>query len=176
MNEYFKNTAVMDSLTGAYNRRYIDENIDALIKSVTRANSVLTFMVIHIDFFKKFNEAYGHAKGDNCLKNVAKILAQSAKRDSDVVARYTGDEFIVVLPNTDENGARLVIERLEKNLGDFNIPHEKSEISDRVTVSIGAVVGSKDFSLTGLDFLGKAHEALSVSTENGRNRYTLQSI
>ncbi|MCL2834260.1 MAG: GGDEF domain-containing protein [Treponema sp.] len=176
MKEYFKNIAVKDPLTSVYNRRYIDENIDRLIKSISRANSILSLMMIDLDFFKKYNENYGHEKGDNCLKNIAKVLTLSLKRDNDVIARYGGEEFIVILPYTDEKGANMIAERLLKNIKDFNIPHEKSEVSDRMTISIGIVTGGSNFSLTGDDYINKAGDALLVSKQNGRDRYTLLNI
>jgi len=175
-NEYFKNMAVKDTLTSVYNRRYVDENTDLLIKSISRANSILSLMMIDLDFFRKYNETYGHEKGDNCLKNIAKVLTLSFKRDNDVIARYGGDEFIVILPYTDEKGANMIADRLLKNISDFNIPHEKSEISDRVTVSIGVVTGGSNFSLTGENYINKANEALMISRQNGHNRYTLLNM
>jgi len=171
--EYFKNMEVKDVLTSVYNRRYIDENIDRLIKSITRAHGIISLMIIDLDFFRKYNETYGHSKGDNCLKNVAKVLSQSVKRDNDVVARYGHEEFIIILPNTDEKGAAIIADRLLKNIRDFNIPHEKSEVADRMTISIGATSGGGNFSLVGDDYLKKAKEALALSKQNGRNRYTL---
>jgi len=176
MNEYFKKMEVMDALTGVYNRRYIDENIDRLIKSVTRANGVLSLMMIDLDFFKKYNDSYGHGKGDNCLRNIAKILGQSLKRDNDVVARYGGEEFIAILPYTDEKGAQMIADRLIKNVKDFNIPHAQSEIADRVTISIGITTGGGNYSLTGTDYINKANEALDHSKRDGRNRYTFINI
>ena len=176
MMEYFKNTSVKDALSGVYNRRYIDENIDNLIKSVSRSNGAISLMIIDLDFFRKYNEMYGHGKGDNCLKNTAKLLTQTLKRDNDIVARYGGKEFLAILPNTDENGARQIADKFLKNVRDFNIPFEKSEISDRVTVSIGVVSGGKNFSLAGEEYIKKAGEALAASKQNGCNRYTLYSI
>lgn len=176
MQEYFRNIAVMDPLTSVYNRRYIDENIPRLIKSISRANGLLSLMMIDLDFFKKFNETYGHDKGDNCLKNIAKILTLSLKRDNDIIARYGGEEFLVVLPYTDEKGANMIADRLLKNIRDFNIPYEKNESSDRMTVSIGIVTGGSDYSLTGEDYIKKANEALDISKNTGRNRYTMLNI
>jgi len=172
LKEQMQNTAELDHLTGVYNRRYIDENIESLIKTISRADGCLTFMMVDLDLFKKFNEKYGHTKGDSCLKNVAKVLAQSVKRDNDIVARYGGEEFLVILPFTDENGSRVIAERLLKNVKSFNIPFFESDVADRVTISIGVVTGGHNVKLTGDDFINKAAEALVVSKMNGRDRYT----
>jgi len=173
MKEYMKDMAVMDPLTSVYSRRYIDENMDRLIKSVNRANSMLSLMMVDLDFFKNYNETYGLGKGDNCLRNVAKVFTLSLKRDNDIVARYGGEEFIIIMPNTDEKGARMIADRLLKNVKEFNIPHEKSDVADRITISIGITTGGGNYSLTSDDYISKASEALAISKQNGRNRYTL---
>ena len=176
MREYFGNMATTDALTRVYNRRYIDENIDRLVKSISRANGVLSLMMIDLDFFRRYNDAFGHSKGDTCLKMIAGVLNDGLKRDNDFVARYGGEEFVAILPNTDEKGACMIADRLLANIKDCNIPHEKSEIADHVTVSIGVTTGGKDFTHTGDDYIKKAEEALSLSKQNGRNRYTLLAL
>lgn len=176
MREYFDSMALHDVLTGIYNRRYIDENINHLVKSVSRSNGVFSLMMIDVDFFRNYNETYGHNKGDSCLKIIAKVLAQSLKRDNDFVARYGSKEFIVVLPSTDENGAHMIADRLLRNIGDCNIPHEKSDVANHVTISIGGTTSSGNYKYSGDDYINNAKEALQVSEHNGCNRYTLQKL
>jgi len=176
MRVYFENMALHDALTGIYNRRYIYENINRLVKSISRANGVFSLMMIDVDFFKRYNEAYGHSKGDNCLKIIAKVLTQSLKRDNDFVARYGSKEFVAVLPNTGEDGARMIADRLLKNISDCKIQHEKSDTANYVTISIGATTSSGNYTYSGDDYIKKAEEALHVSEQNGRNRYTLVKL
>ena len=176
MTEYFETMSVKDALTNVYNRRYIDENLNTLVKAITRSGGELTIMVIHVDFFKAYNDSYGHNKGDNCLKILARVLGQTLKRENDFVARYAGTEFLAVLPNTGTTGAGIMAERLLKNVRDCNIPHEKNEAAKFVTVSIGAAAGKADYTQTGEDYIKKAQDALAVSKQNGYNRFTLLGI
>jgi len=129
-------------------------------------------MMIDIDYFKKFNDTYGHSEGDKCLKIVADTLSKSMMRKDDYVARYGGEEFVVVLPNTDEDGARTVAEKLLLNIRNCEIPHEKSEISEYVSVSIGVTTGMADYRQIGDNYIRKADEMLYNSKNSGRNRYT----
>ena len=124
-----------DALTGIYNRRYFDENLERVIKSLSRSNGTLSLMMIDIDFFKKYNDTYGHSAGDNCLINIANTLYGITAREGDFVARYGGEEFAVVLPHTDENGARLFADLLLESVRKLGIPHEKSGAAHFVTIS-----------------------------------------
>lgn len=167
------NKVTTDPLTGIYNRRYLDENINNLLKSISRSNSVLTLIMIDVDFLKKYNDAYGFTKGDSCLNIVARVIAQSIKRADDFIARYGGEEFIAVLPCTDKNGAQIIADRVINNIRNCKIPHEQSEIEKFVTVSIGVTTGHADHSGTSGDaFIKRAEEAMHLSKKNGRNRFT----
>ena len=165
-----------DSLTGIYNRRFFDENLDRLIKTLSRSNGTLSLMMIDIDFFKKFNDTYGHSTGDECLRIVARTLMNGIKRTGDFVARYGGEEFVVVMPNTDENGAQRVAQELLEDIRACNIPHEKSEIADRVTVSIGVTTGKVDYTQSGIEHVKKADQLLYKSKQEGRNRYSYADL
>jgi len=176
MTGHLSNTAITDTLTNTYNRRYVDENLNHLVKAVSRSNSMLTVMMIDLDFFKSYNKAYGHNKGDKCLITVAKIITKNLKRDNDFVARYGGEEFVIIMPNTDEKGAGMIAERLIEKVREWCIPHEKSEISDRVTISIGVTTGGGNYKYCGDDFIDKANEALQKSKQAGRNRYTVINL
>jgi diguanylate cyclase (GGDEF)-like protein len=161
-----------DALTGIYNRRYIEDNLQKIIKSVSRAGDCLSVMMIDIDFFKKYNDTYGHSKGDDCLKTIAEVIAGSLSRPDDFAARYGGEEFAVILPNTDEIGARYIAGRILENVRTRNIPHIKSEAAECVTISIGVTTGEAHHTQTGADYIKCADEALYRSKHNGRNRYT----
>ena len=161
-----------DPLTGIYNRRFLDENLERVIKSLSRSGGNLGFMMIDIDFFKKYNDTYGHSEGDNGLKIIAETLSRNITRADDFVARYGGDEFAVVLPNTDECGVCLVAEKLLKSLRDRNIPHEKNDAAHSITMSIGVITGKPKYTQNAVDYIKRADELLYVSKQDGRNRYT----
>lgn len=165
-----------DPLTGIYNRRYFDENMERLISAISRSGGVISLLMADIDFFKKYNDTYGHLKGDECLKVVAETLRKSTTRKDDFVARYGGEEFIIVLSNTDENGARAIAERMIKNVSDRNIPHEKNDEENHITISIGATTGKAKHTYTAEDFIHRADEMLYESKRNGRNRYTFSML
>ena len=161
-----------DTLTGIYNRRYLEEKVHQLIIDLSRSNSSLGIMMLDIDFFKKYNDTYGHSQGDECLKIIAKTLNNAILRRGDFVARYGGEEFAVILTGTDESGACIMAEKMLKNIRDLEIPNEKNNDSGIVTVSIG--VTTSDFSKTQNwnEYVEKADKALYLSKNNGRNRYT----
>ena len=168
--------AYYDALTEVYNRRYFDETLNHLIKSLSRSNGMLSLMMIDIDYFKKYNDIYGHSQGDNCLKIVAEVLSKAATRTDDFIARYGGEEFVIVLPNTGGSGACTIAERLLENIQDCNLRHESSDAANCVTVSIGVVTGKVDHTHNGNDYVERADEMLYISKRNGRNRYTFGSF
>jgi diguanylate cyclase (GGDEF)-like protein len=129
-------------------------------------------LMIDIDFFKRYNDTYGHVEGDRCLKAVAQTLAQCITRADDFVARYGGEEFIVVLPNTDEQGARLIAEKMLDNVRALRLPHEKSEAAGYVTVSIGGTTGTVMHTHNPGDFIKRADEMMYKSKQEGRNRFS----
>ena len=165
-----------DELTGIFNRRFFNENIHRLIKSLSRSNGTLSLMMIDIDYFKKYNDTYGHNMGDICLKTVANALSQCLTRADDFAARYGGEEFLIVLPNTNETGARGIANKLLENVRDLDIPHEKSRVAKCVTISIGVTSGIVNHLQTGEDYIQKADEMLYESKRNGRNKYTFSSL
>ena len=164
--------AYYDSLTGIYNRRFFDENLEHYIKALSLTGGTLSLMMIDIDFFKKYNDTYGHIDGDNCLNIVAETLSANITRADDFVARYGGEEFAVVLPNTGEHGARFIAEKLLQSIRDHNIPHEKSDAANCVTISIGVVTGKPEYTQNAGGYIKRADEMLYMSKQNGRNRYT----
>jgi len=173
----FLNMTIIDSLTGIYNRRFFDGNMKKLIKYLSRTeDSKLSLLMIDIDFFKKYNDKYGHDMGDSCLNQVAAVLSKNVTREEDFVARYGGEEFVVVLPNTDEKGALLIAERLLRVVRECNIPHEDSSVAPFVTVSIGGTTGIVKFSHNESDYVKYADSALYKSKQNGRNQYTFEKF
>jgi methyl-accepting chemotaxis protein len=171
LGEFFHLT-IIDQLTGIYNRRYFDGAIKKILKLHSRTVSSLSVLMIDIDYFKKYNDTYGHDAGDSCLKEVAAALSQCVIREGDFIARYGGEEFAAVLPNTDKDGARLIADKMLEKVLACNIPHEKSDITGHVTVSIGVTTGTVNHLQHGSDYVKAADKALYESKRNGRNRYT----
>jgi len=166
----------LDGLTGIYNRRYFDDAIVRLIKSASRTDGVLSLMMIDIDFFKKYNDTYGHMAGDDCLKTAAGVLAASMLRPDDFVARYGGEEFVAVMPDVDETGARTVAERMLKNMQKRRIPHENNDAAKCITFSIGIATGKVERTHSADDFIKLADKMLYKSKQDGRNRYNCENI
>ncbi len=165
-----------DPLTGIYNRRFLDENLRRVIKRLSRAESVLSLMMIDIDYFKKYNDTYGHVEGDNCLRRIAETLVNSVTRDGDFVARYGGEEFVVVLPNANGSGARIIAERMLENVRRHNIPHKSSSAADRVTISIGVITGKAKYMQNVNDYLKRADDVMYRSKQAGRDQYTFEAM
>ena len=161
-----------DALTGIYNRRFMEDNLKRIIKSLARSVGTLSVLMVDVDFFKKYNDTYGHSEGDNCLRAVAEALKASLFRADDFVARYGGEEFAVVLPDTDESGARFIAGKILENMRVRNIPHEKNAAADRVTISIGVTTSEVEYTHSSDDYVKQADKALYKSKQNGRNRYT----
>jgi len=172
----FLNMTIIDQLTGIYNRRYLDGYLKKIIRYLSRNVANFSLLMIDIDNFKKYNDTYGHDVGDDCLKTVASALSQCITRDDDFIARYGGEEFVVVLPNTDKNGAQVVAEKMLDKIRECNIPHKASETANYVTVSIGGTTGIAKYFHNGNDYIKCADKALYKSKNNGRNRYTFENF
>ena len=166
------NKANVDPLTGLYNRRFMDSSMERVMGLLSRSEGLLSALMLDIDFFKRYNDTYGHEAGDKCLQAVAHALSYSVSRVNDIVVRYGGEEFAIILPNTDSDGARTFAGKLLKNVSDLKIPHEKNEAADYVTVSIGVTTGKVEYKHDLKMYLKRADEALYTSKESGRNKYT----
>jgi len=165
-----------DALTGIHNRRYFDKTMRRLISSLSRAGGTLSLMMIDVDFFKKYNDTYGHGAGDECLIKVAEVLSNSVLRVDDFVARYGGEEFVAVMPNTDKAGALAVAEKMLENIREAKIEHKASDVEKFVTFSIGLTSGVVTQFHTPDSFVQRADEMLYKSKGDGRNRYTFGDI
>ncbi|MCQ8878878.1 diguanylate cyclase [Pseudoalteromonas shioyasakiensis] len=159
----------LDSLTQVYNRRYFDSHLIKTELSAKREGGDYTIILIDIDFFKQFNDIYGHLKGDEALRDVAQAIMHTLLRPSDFVARYGGEEFAVILPFTDLKGGILVAENIRKNISALNISHSYNT-SKQLTVSAGIAT------LRGIieqeNVLKSADEKLYMSKQTGRNKIT----
>jgi diguanylate cyclase (GGDEF)-like protein len=165
-----------DPLTGLHNRRYLSEKLDNLVKFLSRSGGYLSIIMLDIDCFKLYNDNYGHAEGDKCLKAVADVLSRCVDRAEDFVVRYGGEEFTLVLPNTNEAGAKKIATKILDRIRARKIPHEKSNVADHVTLSLGVVTGKTLPSHNAEDYIKQADELLYLSKQNGRNRFTFKSF
>jgi len=172
MKSFFEQMAKIDPVTGIYNRRYLDENLKRVINSLSRSDGTLSLLMIDVDLFKNYNDAYGHSKGDICLRTIAEVLGKSLLRADDFVTRYGGEEFVVVLPNVNEKGACMVADRLLESMRNRSIPHEASSVADYITISIGVTTGVVQHTYSGENYIQRADKALYMSKQNGRDRYT----
>ncbi|MCW8884888.1 MAG: diguanylate cyclase [Motiliproteus sp.] len=162
-----------DALTEIANRRRFDEYLAKIWKLAWRTKSTISLMVIDIDYFKLFNDRYGHVSGDDCLTRVARVLERCADRDSDLVARYGGEEFAVVLASTDRQGVQRVAEQMLEVVMALSIPHEDSEAADVVTISIGCASAEVSADMSAETLFDQADRALYQAKANGRNRIEL---
>lgn len=167
--------ATIDSLTQVSNRYQLDIFLDLEWQRCQHSTSTLAILMIDVDHFKAFNDHYGHLRGDECLQQLAQILRNCVNRASDLVSRYGGEEFILVLPQTDWDGARQVASMIQQALYEANIPHARSLVSDRVTVSIGMAVISQPVSILPKDAIHHADEAL-YEAKKQRNCYRVSQV
>ena len=168
--EILENLSSVDGLTGISNRRQFDEFMDRHWRIAMRIGEQVSLIMIDIDYFKPYNDTYGHLEGDECLKQVAMVLTRCVTRSTDLVARFGGEEFACVMPFTDLEGALAVAEAMRLSVEELNIPHEKSPIAGRITASLG-VAAMVPIANTGPDpLIQKADRALYAAKAEGRNR------
>jgi len=168
--ETIKRQAVFDALTGIPNRHSFSERILTEFNRSLRDRNPLSVIIGDIDHFKLYNDTYGHAGGDECLKIVAKTIQKSLKRPGDFCARYGGEEFIIILPATDQKGAKAIADEIRSNILAINIPHEKSLTHKIVTISLGVATKEHGEMITHERLLKMADDALYQAKDTGRNR------
>jgi diguanylate cyclase (GGDEF)-like protein/PAS domain S-box-containing protein len=167
--------AALDGLTGLANRRSFDETLDAESRRCDRAGTPLALLMLDIDGFKLFNDSYGHGRGDECLRTVARTVADTVRRGIDHVARYGGEEFAVVLPDTGLAGARAMADRIRAAVEALHIPHRAAPVGSVVTVSIGGVSVPRP-DPDGRRLLAAADAALYRAKRDGRNRTVVRPL
>lgn len=169
-SDLLRQMAYRDGLTEVYNRRYFDERLNQEWQLANRNHTPLSLIIIDVDFFKKYNDLYGHLAGDDCLRRVAKATQQALKRPTDLAARYGGEEFACLLPNTELSGAIAVAETIKEQIIKLRIPHADSSVLPFVSVSLGVccrIAGSLN-SLA--DFLQQADAQMYQAKKNGKNQ------
>ncbi|WP_404809812.1 GGDEF domain-containing protein [Methylobacillus caricis] len=158
-----------DGLTGVANRRMFDSIMEIEWANARRNNQPLSLIMFDIDFFKQYNDFYGHIQGDDCLKRVASILASAASRSRDFFARFGGEEFVLVLPETDAESAKVVAERCRNLVFKEQIPHAKSDNSQILTLSMGLGTIMPAHQETVLQFIEQVDKRLYQAKQCGRN-------
>jgi diguanylate cyclase (GGDEF)-like protein len=172
-NETLKRMSLVDPLTGIANRRCMDEHLNQEWGRSQRTGEPVSFLFIDVDYFKKYNDSYGHQAGDRCLIEVARCIAEAVNRPGDLAARFGGEEFAVVLPMTDVEGALTVAESIMALMERRALPHRASDVSPHVTLSIGAasMIASPGMSPSSLVDLADA--AVYRSKEQGRDQISV---
>ena len=162
--------AYLDGLTEIPNRRRFDVVVEKEWARSVRNRSPFSLAMVDVDYFKQYNDHYGHAMGDLALQKIAKALERGLDRPGDFVARYGGEEFVIVMPETDA-AAQVVAERLRQNVVNCNIPHQYSQVADHVSVSIGLVtIIHTDNTMQPETILKTADQNLYLAKKNGRNQ------
>ena len=159
----------LDGLTGIANRRSFDETLQKEWKRSIRGEKSIGLIMLDIDFFKLYNDHYGHQGGDDCLKRVAEGLDSAIHRETDLLARYGGEEFSTVLPDTDLNGAIKVAEEMRLTIKDLRIEHAKSKVTDIVSISIGVAAVTPLQGMNQEVLIAAADQALYKAKEEGRD-------
>lgn len=167
-NQRLKRLVTVDALTGVANRRHFDRSIDRELRRTRREGQPLSLIFLDLDEFKRFNDTFGHAQGDDVLRRVGQALNDSFRRGSDFVARYGGEEFAVVLPGVDVRRAALYAERLRRRIWREAIPHVAP--AGRVTISAGVATVTPPMTATPEELLCAADEALYRAKCMGRNQ------
>lgn len=168
--DLLESLALVDGLTGIPNRRRFDEVLGNEWKRALRVGAPLALIMADIDYFKAYNDNYGHGAGDQCLKVVAKALVNSLCRPSDMMARYGGEEFVAVMPDTDGEGAHLLAEHWLANVAALALAHPFSSIADHVTISVGYAALKPSQGRSPMELLDLADKMLYQAKEQGRNR------
>ena len=160
----------IDALTGLGNRRCFDDAMASFTSAENQTDAILTLILCDIDYFKNYNDLYGHQMGDVCLQKIAKSIELSFTREGDVVTRYGGEEFAIILSNVKKETAILLAERMRANIEVLKLEHGDSSVADVVTVSVGLVTQKLDKHTTITNIFEKADNALYRSKNKGRNR------
>ena len=165
--------ATMDGLTQVANRRCFDEYWLQQWNLLQQEKQPLSLILMDVDYFKNYNDHYGHLAGDECLRQIAKGISKLLMRPQDLVARYGGEEFVVILPHTLIEGAKKVAKGIISNIHDLNLSHARSQVSDRITLSIGVACVVPNSALTWESPISLADKALYQAKQKGRNRIVL---
>jgi diguanylate cyclase (GGDEF)-like protein len=169
-NKKLKDKSDRDGLTGIHNRGYFDDALKKAWQDAVRHEKSVSVGMIDIDFFKQYNDTYGHQMGDECLIAIAACISSVMKRPYDLAARYGGEEFVVLFPDTDSKGALKLAVMIQKSIAEQNIEHKASKVSSSVTFSMGLATIIPDRETLPEIIIKKADDALYKAKKAGRNR------
>ena len=175
-NQELRHIATVDGLTGVANRRRFEEYLKREWRRMIRERQTISLIMGDIDYFKLYNDHYGHQQGDRCLQEVAQALKKSVKRPADLVARYGGEEFAIILPHTTAQGAVCVAEEAKAAVQQLNIEHVASEVSQIVSLSLGVASINPSINLASDALVAAADLALYEAKKRGRDRVVLKTF
>ncbi len=161
----------VDKLTQIANRHYFDEYLLQEWNRLKREQQPLSLIICDVDYFKKYNDFYGHQGGDSCLEKIAKLLLSVVKRPTDLLARYGGEEFTVILPSTDAKGAIVMADKIQQAIHQSKLPHARSEVSEFITISLGIGTVVPNSNIYPANLIAIADKALYEAKRQGRDRY-----
>ncbi|MEP0356824.1 MAG: diguanylate cyclase [Paraglaciecola sp.] len=173
LNKQLDNLTKVDPLTQIANRRKYDDSIKEALAKSNSEGTLLTLVAIDIDYFKLFNDEYGHLMGDECLISVANAINKNLLRTNDIVARVGGEEFFCILPNTDAIAAKDIMQKIQSSISELNIPHQASPIEPYLTVSMGACTKTSKDNIDAMRLYQLADTALYAAKEQGRNTFVI---
>jgi diguanylate cyclase (GGDEF)-like protein len=169
-NRQLKNLANEDGLTGLFNRRFFDDTLARRIKDHSRSEAPLSLILMDVDFFKPFNDHYGHVAGDDCLRRISNLLQKLVRRTSDMAFRYGGEEFSCILPATAHPGALEIAETIRTGVENLGIPHKTSMAAEFVTVSLGVITLTDNRTISPQALTDACDQLLYEAKNKGRNR------
>ncbi|MGY6278351.1 diguanylate cyclase domain-containing protein [Methylomonas sp. MgM2] len=169
LNQELEHLSLYDQLTGLANRRHFDNTLTQQFAMAGRNKSPLSLIICDVDFFKLYNDSYGHQQGDACLQTVGRVLRDHARRPTDLACRYGGEEFAVILPETNLQGVKRVAEDIRQAIYERAIPHTGSKTADRVTMSLGVAIYNGQYEQAA-ELIEAADGALYKAKKGGRNR------
>jgi diguanylate cyclase (GGDEF)-like protein len=169
-NKQLELLSTLDGLTGIANRRTFEKFLEREWKSSMRHTQPATAIMMDIDFFKLYNDTYGHQAGDDCLKKVARTIEKSLRRPGDLVARYGGEEFVAILSDTSQKGAFSLAEKVRASVEALEIPHQASQASKFVTISLGVASRVPERGDASSILISEADKSLYKAKQEGRNR------
>lgn len=169
-SDNLKRMTYLDGLTGIYNRHLLSEVLPKIIQQGIRNGLCTSLLMIDVDYFKMYNDTYGHLAGDNALRNVASTIKLNLQRPADIVVRYGGEEFLCLSPETDTRGAEHIASSVLQSILALDIPNEQSPIG-KLSISIGGAVAIPETPMSEDELIAKADEKLYSAKRNGRNQY-----
>jgi diguanylate cyclase (GGDEF)-like protein len=172
-NQELERISNTDALTQIANRRYFDRSLAQEWQRAQREQMPLALILCDIDFFKQYNDTYGHPAGDVCITAVAQVLQGCLHRSGDCLARYGGEEFAVILPHTDQMGAETMARKMQRAIAALNLPHAAHPTAQRITLSFGLAMALPQTGLSPQNLLSRADQALYQAKQTGRNRVCL---